>query len=157
MTYFYLRRFCFHFPINLILHFGNFFTFKITENDADYMKSSYKKYFDMKIALTKKDSNVVKRASNLTNEILSEKIILEKIRLEESEEISKLRRIEEERDNIQKEAELSEQRDTLIKFELTELKRNHEDLKKALANMKRENLSTVEPVLAKLNEEVSCK
>jgi hypothetical protein len=106
--------------------------------------------------MSRKDENILKRTRNLTNEILSEKILLEKVRMEESEEVTRLRQMEDNRDTIQKEMELSEQRDTLAKFELTELKRSHEELKKALTNMKVENSSIVEPVLEKLRVEVNC-
>jgi len=120
------------------------------------MKDCYKKLHDTKHTMSRKDENILKRTRNLTNEILSEKILLEKVRMEESEEVTRLRQMEDNRDTIQKEMELSEQRDTLAKFELTELKRSHEELKKALTNMKVENSSIVEPVLEKLRVEVNC-
>ena len=80
---------------------------------------------------------------------------MEKTRIEESDEINKLRKMEDDRDLIQKDAEMAEQRDTMTKFELSELKRAHDDLKTALLNMKNENSSIVEPVLAKLREEIT--
>ena len=120
------------------------------------MKTCYKKYHDAKVALTRRDENILRRTRNLSNEILAEKIMLEKLRIEESEEINRLRKMEDERDVIQKEMEMAEQTDTLTKFELTELKRDHEELVKSLSNMKKENASIVEPVLANLKEEVCC-
>lgn len=119
------------------------------------MKECYKKFHDAKLTVSRKDENILKRTRNLTNEILSEKILLEKVRIEETEEVARLRKMEDDRDATQKEMELAEQRDTLAKFELGELKRGHEDLTKALANMKLENTSIVEPVLERLRVEVN--
>ena len=129
-------------------------THQISESDGDSMKKCYKKFYDAKLAICRKDENILRRSRNLTNEILAEQIVLEKIRIDESEEIITLRRMEDERDHVQKESEKAEQRDTLAKFELGELRSKHEELIKSLAAMKRENTSIVEPVLSKLKEEV---
>lgn len=127
---------------------------KITEDDGELLKSNYTKYHEAMLAIGQRNGDVLRRTRNLRNEILAEKIMLEKTRIEESDEIHRLRQMEDERDLIQKESEMAEQRDTLSKFELSELKRSHDDLTIALANMKKENSSIVEPVLAKLREEI---
>ena len=134
--------------------YSSIHSFKISEKDGLHMKECFRKYHESMASVTRKDGAIMKRSANLTNEILSERIALEKVRIEEADEMAKLRKMEEDRDNIQKETELAEQRDTLIKFELSELKRSHEDLKKALVNMNTENTSIVEPVFEKLRREV---
>ena len=74
--------------------------------------------------------------------------------MEEQEEVNKLRRQEEKRNIIQKELEFTEQRDTMAKFELSELKRVHEELTNSLSAMQRDNSNMVLPVLKKLEQEV---
>jgi len=118
------------------------------------MRSKYKKIHDVKLSLTVKEQELIKRSRTIKNDILAEKIVLEKVRQEETDEITRLRRIEDERDHVHKDLETVEQRDTMAKFELSELKRNHENLKQALVNMHDENFSMVEPVLISLKEQV---
>lgn len=106
-------------------------------------------------ALREQEQQHSKRCKASANDILAEKIVLEKTRLEEADEIQKMRRSEEHRNNMQKELEFTEQRDTMAKFELLELKRVHEELTVALVNMQKENDSVVGPVLKLLNQQVT--
>ncbi len=95
-----------------------------------------------------------KKSKSCANDILAEKIALEKARVQETEEVYKLRRHEEQRNAIQKELEFTEQRDTMAKFELSELKRVHEELTASLSNMRKENSNLVLPVIKSLEQEV---
>jgi len=88
------------------------------------------------------------------NEILAEKIVLEKTQIEEAEESTTLRRLEESRNTLQKEMEFTEQRETMAKFELAELNRVHDELTVALASMRKENNNLVAPVMNRLRQEV---
>lgn len=91
----------------------------------------------------------------LETDILSEKILLEKARMEEVDETLRVQRAGELRNTLQKELEDVEQKDTMVKFELFELKKAHDELQKSLINMKKQNTQMVEPVLERLRKEVS--
>lgn len=95
-----------------------------------------------------------KRIKLLQNDILAEKIAIEKARIEEAEEIVKLQAASESRNILQKELEVIEQKDTLAKFEIFELRRVHDELKSSLALMKQQNSDLVDPVLNRLKQEV---
>lgn len=90
----------------------------------------------------------------IETDILSEKILLEKARMEEVDETVRVQRAGEMRNALQKELEDVEQKDTMVKFELFELKKVHDELQKSLANMKKQNAQMVEPVLDRLRKEV---
>ena len=80
-----------------------------------------------------KENVLDKKTKSVTNEILAEKISVEKLKIEDAEEIQALRKIEEARAAMVKEYELTEQRDTLAKYELTEIKKVHENLLENIA------------------------
>jgi hypothetical protein len=54
----------------------------------------------MKLKL--RDGNLSKSIKGLANDILAEKIVFEKIKAEESEQMKSLRKLEQERDAVQK-------------------------------------------------------
>lgn len=99
---------------------------------------------------------LTRRLSNIQSDIISEKILLEKARIEEVDETRRVQRAGETRNLLQKEVEEVEQKDTMAKFELFELNRVHEELQKSLEAMKKQNNQLVEPVLEKLRREVCC-
>lgn len=105
-------------------------------------------------AAKSQDQYLTRRIKVLEADITSDKILLEKARIEESEEQVRVQRAGESRNILQKELEEVEQKDTMVKFELFELKKIHDDLQKSLANMKKQNNQMVEPVLERLKKEV---
>lgn len=128
---------------------------EITEEEAEFFRGKYRKLYETVAAVNAQEAALTKKHQATTNEILSEKIQLERTRIEESEGTQQLRRLEEARNSLQKELEFTEQRDTMAKFELKELRKVHEDLTEALSNMRRENHDLVVPVITKLKQEVS--
>jgi regulator of PEP synthase PpsR (kinase-PPPase family) len=100
------------------------------------------------------DQHLSKKMKVLETDILSEKILLEKARMEEVEETIRVQRAGELRNSLQKELEDVEQKDTIVKFELFELKKVHDELQRSLTNMKKQNSQMVEPVLERLKKEV---
>lgn len=100
------------------------------------------------------DQSLTKRTKVLENDILAERIAIDKARIEEQEETHRLEKSGQVRISLQKELETAEQKDTMAKFELFELKKVHEELKNALAHMKQQNSNLVDPVLDKLRKEV---
>ncbi len=121
------------------------------------MKTKIKKLHDAFVNARLQEQSFQKRSKVIQNDILAEKISIEKARIEESDETFRLQKSGEIRNSLQKELELIEQRDTMAKFELFELKRVHEELKSSLSTMKLQNGQLVNPVLDKLKLEViSC-
>lgn len=127
----------------------------MTAAEAAYFKARYQKYFENYRLFKDQEQVLTKKSRGYVNDILAEKIALEKARLQEAEEVAILRRHEEQRNFIQKELESTEQRDTTAKFELSELKRVHEEHTVALENMQRENVNLVSPIIKKLEQEVN--
>lgn len=85
---------------------------------------------------------------------MSEKISIEKVRIEEADETHRLQLTGELRNTLQKELEYVEQKETMAKFELFELKRVHEELTNSLKSMKKQNSRLVDPVLENLKKDI---
>jgi hypothetical protein len=66
------------------------------------MRERYRRLYEAVSKCKSKDAILSKRIKGLTNDILSEKIQFEKIKLEESEQMKNLRKMEQERDSVQK-------------------------------------------------------
>lgn len=65
-----------------------------------------------------------------------------------------MRKLETARAGVSKEYEFTEQKDTMAKYELSEMKKTHEDLVHSITEMKKENGNSVTPVLEKLKQDV---
>lgn len=128
--------------------------YQITQDDADFLLRKFGKIYQQAEQAKSHEQYLTRRLSNLQSDILAEKILLEKARIEEVDETKRVQRAGEIRNNLQKEVEDVEQKDTMAKFELFELRRIHEELQKSVVNMKKQNSAQVEPVLEKLRKEV---
>eukprot|EP00605_Chrysophyceae_sp_TOSAG23-4_P000871 GSChrysophyteH1.ASY1.ANO1.962.1 assembled CDS len=126
---------------------------KINDAEKKFFQLKYRELYEVVHGLKKQEELVVKEIKKAENETLAEKICLDKTLIEEQEETSTLRKLEEARANLVKELEYTEAKDTMVKFELEELKTLHEELTDAFAAMKKKNADTVEPVLAKLRRD----
>lgn len=127
---------------------------KINEHESSILKAKIKKLHDSFINARLQEQSFQKRSKVIHNDILAEKISIEKSRVEEIDETYRLQKAGEIRSALQKELEVIEQRDTMAKFELFELKRVHEELKNSLSAMKLQNGNLVNPVLDNLKREV---
>lgn len=114
-----------------------------------------KKMHDQYVLAKHTDTTFAKRSKVIANDMLDEQIAIEKIRIEESDELTRLQKQADVRNQLTKELELIEQKDTMTKVELYDVKRLHEELSNALAAMKQQNNQLVNPVLEKLSKEVS--
>lgn len=128
---------------------------QISKEDADFLKQRYFDLYTSFIVSKAAEVDSSKKCKNTTNDILSEKIILEKTHIEEAEEIQVLRKYEDSRNTLQKELEFTEQREIMAKFELSELKKTHEELKNLLAVQSKGNNDLVSPVLKKLKQQMT--
>ena len=127
---------------------------QIDEAEAELLKSSYRRIQEDYLYEKRHEEKVQRRIISIQNEILDEKINIEKAHMDEAEEARHLANTGEVRKSMQQQLEFAEQRDTITKFELVELKRLHDDLSKSLANMKDQNSSLVDPILDSLKKEV---
>ena len=140
-----------------VIWFLLFILIQLSEVEAKYLRSKYKKLFETSQDARTQEQTLTKRIKLCQSEILSEKIGIEKSRIEEADEVAKLQEASQARNILQKELEQIEQKDTLAKFEIFELRRTHEDLKNALALMKQQNSDLVDPVLNRLKQEVGAR
>ena len=125
--------------------------------EARYLRNKYKKLFDSAADGRTQEQLLTKRTKLYQNDILAEKIAIEKARIEEADEIVKLQEASETRNILQKELEQIEQKDTMAKFEIFELRRVHDELKNSLSLMKQQNSDLVDPILNRLKQEVCCE
>lgn len=127
---------------------------KLTDVEYKYLAGKYRRTFEHAVDIKAQEQSLNKRIKIYQNDILTEKIAIEKLRIEEQNESVKLEQSTEKRNFVQKELEVIEQRDTVTKFELYELKKVHEELQKSLALMKKQNSRLVDPVLNNLKQEI---
>lgn len=66
------------------------------------MRDRYKKMYEVNVRCRNREASLAKKVKSLTNDILAEKISFEKIKAEETEQMKNLRKLEQERDAVQK-------------------------------------------------------
>ena len=97
----------------------------------------------------------MKKARTLNNDVLGEKINMEKARLRQQDEQDNLDRLERERETSQNALDEAEHADTVVKYELQELTSVHNELEDRLLEMKAENERNIEPELQRLRDELA--
>eukprot|EP01041_Mallomonas_annulata_P000698 gene698-1337_t len=127
---------------------------KITKPDADFLKEKYKGLYDIVMDLKKQDAALARKCRSLNNDILSDKINVEKIKSDEAEEANNIKKLEKQRESAIRDLEFTEQRETMSKFELVELKKLHEELSESLNSMKKDNIGVVKPILENLRKQI---
>ncbi len=126
---------------------------KINDLEKKYFQQKYRELYEVVHGIKKQEQLVVQEMKRVENETLSERIVLDKTLIEEQEETGTLRKLEEARSNLVKELEYTESRDTMVKFELEELKKVHDELTESFESMKKKNRDTVEPIFIKLKKD----
>ena len=66
------------------------------------MRDKYRALYDINIKKQGRDMILTKKLRGLQNDLLNEKMVLEKARMDETEELNKLQNVENERDEMQK-------------------------------------------------------
>jgi len=125
---------------------------KINDAEKKYFQIKYREVYEVVRGIKSQEDLVQKEINRTQSETLAERILLDKTLISEQEETGTLRRLEEARANLVKEVEFTASRDTMVKFELEELKKVHDELTEAFGAMRKKNVDTVEPVLAKLRK-----
>jgi len=93
---------------------------------------------------------MLKKARQLNNEVLGERIGMEKARIRQGEVTDDVERLERERVVAQGLLDAAEHADTVVKYELQELTSEHQELVDQLAAMHAENEREVAPELERL-------
>lgn len=127
---------------------------EITRYEAEFLRLKYSKMYHQVVDAKSRNGVTQKKCKAIQNEIISEKIMLEKVKIEELEETQQMRRLEKIKIGLQKDLEFTEQKEIMAKFELTELRKMHEELKSDLDSMRSANSNLVEPVLNALKNEI---
>lgn len=75
---------------------------QINEAEANYMRDKYRALYEINIKKQSRDLILTKKIRGLQNDLLNEKMVLEKARMDEADELNRLQNIENERDDMQK-------------------------------------------------------
>ncbi|GMI18091.1 hypothetical protein TrLO_g1215 [Triparma laevis f. longispina] len=127
---------------------------RVPEDELESYKLLYVRLWEsVKIAFDE-EKRFLKKARTLNNDVLGEKINMEKARLRQQDEQDNLERLERERETCQTNLDEAEHADTVVKYELQELTSVHNELEDALLEMKAENERNVEPELNRLRNEL---
>ena len=110
---------------------------KINDLEAKYFKKKYREMYEVLHGIETQEKVIIREKETVESEILAEKIEMEKTVVDENDASRTLRKLEEQRAELQEELEFTEQKDTMVKFELEELKRVHEELTEAHKQMNR--------------------
>jgi len=127
---------------------------KITEEDFQAYKQYYEHLHQQVVERHEKERSLLKLSRRKQNDVLGEKIKLERaVEKLESEE-RELEALEAERERVQKVLDEAEQKDTVAKYELAELQRVHSELSTTRDELKAENEALVLPELKRLESEL---
>ena len=116
-------------------------------------KEKYAKLHRMVMNAYQKEKELMKQAKNLNNDLLSEKIKLEKQTIRKSEELALTHNLEKEKDKAMKEVADCTEKDAILTHEVTELQREYMELLEQRDVMVQENASQVEPEIRKVTKE----
>jgi hypothetical protein len=100
------------------------------------------------------ESELKKKIHEYEDNLLTAKVELEQLKLQESDESKHLQQLDKIRCSVNKEFEISEQREIVSSFELQEVKLAHDELASTISKMKKECLISIETQLNAIVEEV---
>ena len=128
-------------------------TKKLSEEEYNQYKAFYELLHNRVIQTHERERSLLKLSRRKHNDILGEKIKLERAVEKLETETRELENLEAERERVQKELDDAEQKDTVNKYELAELERTHADLTTSKEDLEKENKATVLPELERLRVE----
>lgn len=127
---------------------------KITEQEYKEFSAHFESLHGRVVECYEREKVLVNQARRVQNDVLGEKIKLERATERLENETKELETLEAERERVQKELDDCEQRDTVNKYELQELMRHFAELMLEKDELIAENEATVLPELKRLTEEV---
>ncbi len=119
------------------------------------MRQFFTNAIDSLNSLNEQKITYQKRKAQLKESVLESKIILERAKTLQAEELKSLSEIKEEVNQSFKDLELTDQRAVVAKFELHEVKEAFDDLNTTIRKIQLDRDAEIEPILSALNEEVA--
>jgi len=128
---------------------------KITSTEYDQYKQHYLTMHTRVIETQEKEVELIKLFRRKQNDVLGEKIKLERSMEKLTAETRVLEHLEKERERVNLELDEAEKRDAINKYELSELERVHGELSNAKSELVAENAATVLPEIHRLEQDLS--
>ena len=126
---------------------------KLTDEEHAQYKAFYELLHTKVLETHEKERTLLKLSRRKQNDVLGEKIKIERAIEKLDTETRELENLEAERERVQKDLDDAEQKDTVNKYELAELERTHSDLTTSKEDLENENKATVLPELDRLRAE----
>jgi len=126
---------------------------KISKPDAEYLREKYKYLYNITQKLRNIEKDYEKKCRAVNKEIHEGQMTVEKLRGNEAELLNELRSLERNKDANLKDLFATEQNETRTSFEVSELKKQHDEICVLISNQKKSNQDLVEPVFESLNKE----
>ena len=128
---------------------------KLSQAVVDMYKSKYAQLHDYVIQTYEREKNLLTRAKVLNQELLGERIQLEKQSIHRHEELQALTNLEKEKELALKELHDCEERDMILQYELSHLEMENKESEERLEQMHRENQALVQPELQKITDAIA--
>lgn len=127
----------------------------LTLEQMHFHKEKYEKLNQSLLDTYKHEKQLLKQAKTLNNDLLNEKIEVEKQSIRKAEELAAFTSVEREKEKALKELTECIDRDAVLTFEITELQREHVDLLAQKDDIVAAHAKLVEPEMRKLTEEIT--
>ena len=129
-------------------------TKRIGADEVEALKAVYQRLWEGTREAFSQEKGMLKKSRQLNNDVLGERVAMEKARIRQQDEQDHIEHLERERDASQKLLDEAEHSNTVVKYELQELTSVHNDLEDRLLEMKAENEKNVGPELERLRKEL---
>ena len=117
-------------------------------------KNKFQQLHDLVLASYEREKKHLKDAKKFNQELLAEKIKLEKQGIKKAEESTAVSTLDKEKEKALKELEECNERDSFLTYEIAELQREQQDLQRQLDAQVQENSDLVEPELKRISAEI---
>ena len=128
---------------------------EITPAVQELFKGKYQELHALVLASRERQEAPMRDSKKLQQDVLGEKIKLEKQSIRKAEEHVVVSNLEKEKDKALRELEECNERDQFLNFEIQQLSSEAGDLKRQQSAMSQENADLVEPQLAEVREAIA--
>lgn len=127
----------------------------LTKGEVDALKDQYSVLHSSVLEMYESEKQCLKQAKQLNQDLLAEKIKLEKLNIRKHEESQSSAALEKERGQTDSELSSMEEESSRLHLELAELEREQSELERGLEQCKRENAELVAPAFTQLESSIS--
>eukprot|EP00743_Colponemidia_sp_Colp-15_P002127 GILK01002309.1.p1 GENE.GILK01002309.1~~GILK01002309.1.p1 ORF type:complete len:926 (-),score=268.21 GILK01002309.1:247-3024(-) len=127
---------------------------RLTKTQVDLFKSKYAKIHEVVLQTYENEKNLLKKAKSLNQELLNEKIKLEKLTIQQAENAATLNNLKQTLTKSEGELQLGEEREAMLQYEMAELDREKADQKRVLEEREREELDRIQPEIDRTKKAV---